>query len=87
MILQVKFHSFPSLFWIDYFLLLCLRLIGIPFFFELVDVVWFMLMNVSCDEDIINKVYELVMEHSLISIVSGFWIKKCIQTLWINVDV
>jgi len=57
------------------------------FFFKLVIVVWFVLMNVSCDNDIMGKVYELVMEHSLISIVSGFWMKKCIQTLRINVDV
>jgi len=45
-----------------------------------------MLMNVSWDGDIISRVYELVMEHLLISI-SGFWMKKCIQTLKINVDV
>ena len=49
--------------------------------------VWFVLMNVSLDEDIIGRVYELVKECSLISTVSGFWMRKCIQTLWTNVDV
>ena len=51
------------------------------FYFELVVIVWFVLMNVSCDGDIIGRVYEVVMEHSLISVVNGFGMKKCIQTL------
>jgi len=56
------------------------------FFSELVVVVWFMLMIVSWDWDIICRIYELVMEHSLISIFSELWMKKYIQTLWINVE-
>jgi len=31
--------------------------------------------------------YETITELSLISIVSGFWMKKSIQTLWVNIDV
>jgi len=51
------------------------------FFFELVFVVWFVLMSVSWDWDIIGRIYKLIMEHALISIFTGFWMKKCIQTL------